>query len=354
MRIAFDSVHQQLHVGKAVHEPARDLPDRLVPHRRLAVVDLERAVRLVERGHAPGITAVPGVRVAPAESSTSNAADSTSLAAGQMPLDAFLLALGAAALHAGWNILVARAVDVRAATTVAISLSVILFAPVAALTWDVEAAALPWIAASVVLELAYFLLLTGAYQRSDVSLVYPIARGMAPVLVLIGASVAGTRLGLLPAIGVLLVGTGVLLVRGEGAHADRRGVLLALAIAGTIVGYTLTDNQGIEHASAISYLELQLVPVAVVLLAGYAATGRLPAVRAEIGVASLAAALASFGAYALVLALGARPGSSVAAVRETSVLFAVALGAIVLHERVTLVRAVGRPDRRRRRSRCPR
>ena len=46
-----------------------------------------------------------------------------------MPLDAFLLALGAAALHAGWNILVARAVDVRAATTVAISLSVILFAP---------------------------------------------------------------------------------------------------------------------------------------------------------------------------------------------------------------------------------
>jgi drug/metabolite transporter (DMT)-like permease len=259
-----------------------------------------------------------------------------------MPLDAFLLALGAAALHAGWNILVVRAVDVRAATTVAISLSVILFAPVAALTWDVEAAALPWIAASVVLELAYFLLLTAAYQRSDVSLVYPIARGVAPVLVLIGASIAGTRLGVLPAVGVLLVGTGVLLVRGERAHADRRGVLLALAIAGTIAGYTLTDNQGIEHASAISYLELQLLPVAVVLLAGYAATGRLPAIRAEISLASLAAALASFGAYALVLAALARaPAAPVAAVRETSVLFAVALGAIVLHERVTLVRAVG-------------
>ena len=49
----------------------------------------------------------------------------------------------------------------------------------------------------------------------------------------------------------------MLLVRGERTHADRRGVLLALAIAGTIAGYTLTDNQGIEHASAIAYLELR-------------------------------------------------------------------------------------------------
>ena len=78
------------------------------------------------------------------------------------------------------------------------------------------------------------------------------------------------------------------------------------------------------------------------LLVGYAATGRLTAVRREIGVATLAAAVASFGAYALALAALARaPAAPVAAVRETSVLFAVALGAIVLHERVTLVRAVG-------------
>ena len=259
-----------------------------------------------------------------------------------MPVDAFLLALGAAALHAGWNILVARAVDVRAATTAAISLSVIMFAPVAVLTWDVEAAAIPWIVASVVLELAYFLLLTAAYRGSDVSLVYPIARGVAPVLVLIGASIAGTRLGLLPALGVVLVGTGVLFVRGERTHADRRGVLLALAISGTIAGYTLTDNQGIEHASAITYLELQLAPVALLLLVGHAFTGGLPSVRREVGVATLAAALASFGAYALVLAALARaPAAPVAAVRETSVLFAVALGAVVLHERVTPVRALG-------------
>ena len=271
-----------------------------------------------------------------------------------MPLDAFLLALGAAALHAGWNILVARAVDVRAATTVAISLSVILFAPVAALTWDVEAAALPWIAASVVLELAYFPLLTAAYQRSDVSLVYPIARGVAPVLVLIGASIAGTRLGLLPAVGVLLVGAGVLLVRGERTQADRRGVLLALAIAGTIAGYTLVDNQGIEHASAIAYLELRCCRLPL-CCCRHAATGRLPAVRREIGVASLAAGA---GILRRVRSGARRSGAAsaapVAAVRETSVLFAVALGAVVLHERVTPVRALGAALMvGRRRSRCP-
>jgi drug/metabolite transporter (DMT)-like permease len=259
-----------------------------------------------------------------------------------MPLDAFLLALGAAALHAGWNVLLARARDVRAATTVALVLSVVIFAPVAAATWRVEAAAVPWIALSAALELAYFLLLTAAYRDYDVSLVYPIARGVAPVMVLAGGWLAGATLGAPQALGVVLVGAGVLLVRGVSGRADRRGVALALVIAGTIAGYTLADNQGIEHASAIAYLELVLLPVAVVAVVAYAATGRLGTVRSELGAATVAAALATFGAYALVLAaLSLAPAASVAAVRETSVLFAVALGAVVLHERVTPMRAIG-------------
>jgi len=259
-----------------------------------------------------------------------------------VPLSAFLLTLGAAVLHAGWNVLVARAQDVRAATTVALAVSVILFAPVAAATWRVEAAAVPWIGLSATLELAYFLLLTAAYRGSDVSLVYPVARGMAPVLVLTGAWLAGATLGRLQALGVVLVGTGVLLVRGASRRADRRGVALALAIAATIAGYTLADNQGIEHASAIAYLELVLAPVAIVALVAHAATGRIARVRAEIGLASVAAAVASFGAYALVLAaLALASAASVAAVRETSVLFAVVLGAAVLQERVTPWRVVG-------------
>src|SRR5262245_60291959 len=164
-----------------------------------------------------------------------------------MPLDAFLLALAAAALHAGWNVLLAGARDVRAATTVTLAVGVVAFAPVAAATWDVDGAAVPWIAASAALELVYFLLLAAAYTRSDVGLVYPVARGVAPVLVLGGAAVVGAAVGVWQAVGVVLVGFGVLLVRGTGAHADRRGFALALTIAATIAGYTLVDNQGIEH-----------------------------------------------------------------------------------------------------------
>ena len=259
-----------------------------------------------------------------------------------MPFDAFLLALGAAALHAGWNVLLARARDVRAATTVVLVLAVLLFAPVAAATWRVEAAAVPWIAASAVLELAYFFLLTTAYRDSEVSLVYPIARGTAPVLVLVGATAAGATLAAWQAVGVVLVACGVFLVRGVRGRVDVRGVALALAIAVTITGYTLVDKEGIQHAAAIPYLELVLVPVASAALLSYAAAGRLPDLRGELGWATFAAALASFGAYALVLgALSLAPAAAVAAVRESSILFAVALAAVVLREPVGRIRVAG-------------
>lgn len=259
-----------------------------------------------------------------------------------MPLDAFGLALGAAVLHAGWNVLLARAGNVRAATTVALVLGVILFAPVAAATWRVEASAIPWIAGSAALEITYFLLLTAAYGRSDLSLVYPIARGVAPVLVLAGASLAGVTLGAWQALGVVLVGCGVLLVRGLRRPVDGRGVALALLIAANIAAYTLVDKEGIEHASAIAYLELVLLPVAAAALLLHLSTGRIASVRAEVGPATVAAGICSFAAYALALgALALAPAAAVAAVRETAILFAVALSVVVLKERVGPVRAVG-------------
>ena len=140
----------------------------------------------------------------------------------------------------------------------------------------------------------------------------------------------------------MLVGVGVVLVRGLGAPGDMGGVLLALVIAGTIAGYTLVDKRGIEHAAALPYLELALLPVAVVGMLAYAVTGRLGALRAEVGVRTAAAGTLTFAAYALaLLALREAPAPAVAAVRETSILFAVALGAIVLRERVTAARVAG-------------
>ncbi len=190
----------------------------------------------------------------------------------------------------------------RAATTVALALSIVFFAPVAVATWRVDASAVPWIVASAALELVYFVFLVAAYSRSDVSLVYPIARGTAPVLVLFLGAFVGATVGVRQAVGVVLVGVGVILVRGVRGTADGRGVALALVIGVAIAGYTLVDNEGIEHAAAVPYLVLVLAPVAMLAVLHEAAAGRLGALADALGPGTVAAALASFGSYALVLA----------------------------------------------------
>ena len=259
-----------------------------------------------------------------------------------MSATAFALALGAAALHATWNALLARAEDVWAATTVALLVAVALFAPVAAVTWEVDRAAIPWIAASAALELVYFGLLAAAYQRSDLSLVYPVARGTAPVLVLLGATLAGATLGAAQAVGVVLVGVGVVLVRGAVGRADGRGFALSLLIGASIAGYTLVDKEGIEHASPIPYLVLVLAPVGVAASLLQVARGRGAALRAAVGWSPALAGVLSFAAYGLALAaLERAPAAAVAAVRETGILFAVGLGALALRERVSPERVAG-------------
>jgi drug/metabolite transporter (DMT)-like permease len=250
---------------------------------------------------------------------------------------ALALSLGAAVLHAGWNLVVAGSRDTRAATAVAVVSSVVVAAPIAALTWDVDASALPYVAGSAALELVYFFALAAAYARSDLSLVYPVARGGAPVLVLLAALALGHVPSAAEAAGVAVVAAGVLLVRGRAAP-DARGLALGLGIAALIAGYTVVDNAGIEHASPIAYLELVLVPVA---LAGLVAVPR-DRLRAALAPAPVAAGIAGFAAYALVLAaLDLAPAAPVAAVRETSVVIAVGLAAAFLHERVTAARAAG-------------
>src|SRR5436190_20594913 len=121
-----------------------------------------------------------------------------------VPLDAFGLALAAAALHAAWNLILAGAGDREGSAAAALGCAVVLFAPVAAAAWRVEAGAWPFIAASTVLEIVYVVVLMQAYGRADLSLVYPVSRGLAPVFVLC-ASVAflgfGTSAGRWPPYG---------------------------------------------------------------------------------------------------------------------------------------------------------
>jgi drug/metabolite transporter (DMT)-like permease len=258
-----------------------------------------------------------------------------------LPLDALGLALAAAVLHAVWNALLRGARDVQAATAAALGLAVVLFAPVAAVTWDVHAAAWPYIAGSAVLETVYFFLLVEAYRQRELSVVYPVARGSAPVLVLLGSAVVlGHGVSGGQVAGVTLVTAGVLLVRGLARRAE--GVAIGLAIGLCIAAYTLVDKDGVRHAALLPYLEVVMAPSALIACAWLIARRGATVLRAQVGWATLAAAVGSFGAYALVLAaLRLASAPSVAAVRETGVVIAALLAAAFLHERVTPQRLAG-------------
>ena len=258
-----------------------------------------------------------------------------------MPTEALLLALAAAFLHAGWNVLLRGSDDVEARTAVVLGLSVLLFAPVAAATWSVSWAVAPYVAASAVLQGVYFTLLVVAYRRRELSVVYPIARGSAPLLVLLGTAVVlGREVSPESAVGVCLVAVGVVLVRGVRRGAE--GLLVALAIGCAIACYTLVDKEGLRHAASIPYLELLMAPVALVAVPVVAVRRGTPALRAQLTASTVFVAVASFGAYALVLAaLRLAPAPEVAAVRETSVVIAALLAGTFLRERVGIERLAG-------------
>jgi drug/metabolite transporter (DMT)-like permease len=251
--------------------------------------------------------------------------------------------LASAGLHAFWNTLIADARDTHAVTAVALVAAAVVFAPVAVLAWDVDGRAAPFIAASAALELAYFGLLAAAYARADLSFVYPIARGAAPVLVLaISGVLLGAVLSAGEVAGVLAVTAGVLLVRGVGCRAARQGLVLALGVAACIAGYTLVDDEGVRHAAALPYFEAVLVLTAVPYAGAVAVTRGTTALRAAMTWRAGVAGIAMFGAYALILAaLEIAEAAPVAALRETSVVMATAAAAYTAREHVPPRRLAG-------------
>jgi drug/metabolite transporter (DMT)-like permease len=254
-----------------------------------------------------------------------------------VPADALGLALAAAGLHALWNLLLARERDTEAATAVALIVLVLALVLPAAISWRVEGAAVPFVLGSAALELSYVALLAAAYRRFELSLVYPVARGLAPVLaLLLVVAAGGARPSAVGILGVLAVAAGVLLVRG--LRGSLGGLAYGVVIAAAIAGYTVVDRYGIHHASAAPYLLLVMLGPAV---AYPIAVGKRRVVAA-LSPATVVVGGASAGAYLLVLlALRLASAPAVAAVRESSVVIATALAAVVLRERVGLGRLGG-------------
>lgn len=265
---------------------------------------------------------------------------------------ALLLVLGSAALHAAWNMLLAGARDTHAVTAVALTAGVLALTPAAVATWEISAGAMPYAAASVLLQLAYFALLATAYAGAALAAVYPIARGVAPVIALLvsvallDAPVTGWQ-----AAGVIAVGAGVLLVRGwrartrtapGGRRARAGGLPLALPIAACIAGYTLVDDHGVRHAAPLAYYEVVLGVGACAYVAAVAARRGAGALRDALGWRAALAGVGMAAAYATVLvALQHAEAAPVAALRETSVVMATVAAALTGREHVPAGRLAG-------------
>jgi uncharacterized membrane protein len=261
--------------------------------------------------------------------------------------EALALAFGAAFLHAGWNVLLAGSRDSVAATGALLAVGALLLAPAALATGaGISNQALPFVAASAALELAYFVLLARAYRDGELGVVYPVARGSAPVVVLaLGVIGLGKGVSALAALGIGLVAFGVMLLaaRREVRHetrlsAEKRGeprrdVLFGLAIGLSIAGYTLVDSEGLDHADPLAYLFLVAVVCAVLYGGALLATGQGGQLLGALNPRTAITAAAVFGAYAMVLAaLELAPAASVAAVRESSVVIAALFAWLFLGE----------------------
>jgi drug/metabolite transporter (DMT)-like permease len=252
---------------------------------------------------------------------------------------ALALALGSAVLHAAWNLLLARARDVQAAAAATFLLSVGLAAPFAAVWWSAQPSVWPYALASTLLEAVYVVALVQSYRITDLSLVYPLTRGLAPVLVLVaGVVLLGHGASATEIVGVLLVAGGVVLVRGPQGHADGRALVAVATIAAAIAAYTLVDKTGIQHAGAMTYFVLVLAGPCLV----YPPLVGLRAMRRELGAGTLAAAAANFGSFALgLLALRRGSAAPVLAVRSSSIVIATLLARRLLAEDVPRGRLAG-------------
>lgn len=259
-----------------------------------------------------------------------------------MPLTVFLAVLFAAALHAGWNAIIKTGLSKQSAMMLmsfwqgAIGLAILVWLPFPAPeVW-------PWLFASGLIHTAYQLFLAYAYEQGDLSRVYPIARGAAPLIVLVvslailNEPVAGREYA-----GIGLLGLGIaLMARGVFTSGESRRLLpFALGSAVATAGYSIVDGLGARVSGApLAYVCWLLllagifyVPVVLALKGSVV----LRAPMRDWGAGAIAAA-ASLAAYAIaVWAMTFAPIALVTALRETSILFAVLIGWLIFGERMT-------------------
>ncbi|MFL5758991.1 MAG: EamA family transporter [Thermomicrobiales bacterium] len=259
------------------------------------------------------------------------------------------LALGfvvvAAAMHAGWNLLAKRSTDRLTFMWLFTVAALVLFLPVFAVEivrHPIVRPGLLFVLSSTLAHLGYYSLLSLAYDRSDLSLSYPIARGFGVLLTTLLATVIfGDRPTVVAWIGIAAILAGILWLHAPAiSKAARSGgwrTLVtgpALLTGITISCYSLVDAGGVRRINQVVYLYL-LFAIIAAALAPFIVRTRGPAIRSTLQDPKpvVLAGIGSFGTYLIVLsALRIAPVAYVIPVREISIVFAALMGAFVLHE----------------------
>lgn len=266
-----------------------------------------------------------------------------------MDLTVFAAVMAAAVMHAGWNVLVKLKLDrFLSLFLIQTLMGVIGAAMLAIFPWP-AAASLPYALSSGVLHLGYNLFLARSYRTGDLSQVYPIARGAAPLLTLIVTwLVAEERIGVLGILGIGVLVAGIWLVSlvgRKGVKLDSLTLFFALGTSVFIAAYTVVDGLGGRMSGSPSgYAALVFVLDAIFLLAfGLGTRGtRVISQVAPHWKNGLAGAILSVGAYWIAIwAMSHAHIAAVAALRETSILFVMLMSMKVLKETVTLPRIGG-------------
>ena len=259
-----------------------------------------------------------------------------------MTTPVFLAVILAALLHATWNAVVKGGGDKHVSMAAVVighlpfALLVLPFVPAP------DKASLPYLGAGIALHFGYQLFLLHSYKAGDLTQVYPIARGSAPLLVAaISVLFLGVTLQAVELTAIAIIGIGILsisLTRYQTGQRNPRGAGLALITGCFIAAYSLVDGTGARVASTpLGFYGWLAIGNAAVMAAFMATTspGTLLRVARDAKRVFFLGGAASFGAYALVMwAFTKAPIPLVTALRESSILFALIIGVVFLREKL--------------------
>jgi drug/metabolite transporter (DMT)-like permease len=249
----------------------------------------------------------------------------------------FVALLGAAALHAGWNALIRRDPDRDAAALAIAAGGAVLGVALIPFLPRIAPAAIPFAIASSFIHVVYYAMVARAFRLGELSVAYPIMRGLAPLIVTIIGIVFIESVGPAVLAGVVIVTTGILFLGFDGRGNGHGAIATALLNALVIAGYTIVDGLGARLSDApvtyVAWIEIGGGVGTVIYRLVFNGHARLAPILKRIP-SGFAGAAMGFAAYGIALwAMTLAPIGAVAAVRESSVLFATAIGAVMLHER---------------------